>query len=200
MDKWSQDELREALDARGTPLENEAYCYLCEYLFPIAKSLMSGREDWAEEAVQRTIIRVHQYYPRFEWRSKFQTWACLILRNIVNDIYSGQPKEEPIEGDNGSVKELPTPDDAPDDDHGFADDFRNCMDKLPEKQRIAFLGITLGRSTVDDVAQLIGTTAGYAYRLSHEARKSLRECLESAGWGIKRFAKLGNVLWRRMIL
>lgn len=199
MGEWSQAELKEALDARGTSLEDEAYRYLCAYLFPIAKRLMHGDEDWAQEAVQRTLIRVHQYYPKFEWRSKFETWACLILRNVVTDIYRGQLKEEPIEEDNGSIRELPTPDNVLDDDHGFAEDLRNCIDNLPEKQRIAFLGITLGRSTVDDVAQRIGTTTNYSYRLSHEARKNIRECMENAGWGVKRFPKLGSVLWRRMM-
>ncbi len=200
MDDWSQAEWKEALDARGTPLESEAYRRLCEYLYPIALKLLHSDEDWAQEAVQQTLIRVHRYYPTFEWRSKIQTWACQILRRVIADIYgSRQGSEVELE----KAEKYSDPDgldrslvDGGDD---FDKDFKSCLDKLPENQRIAFLGIVLKRSTVDDLARYLGTTSGYVYRLSHEARKSMKKCMESAGWGIKRFLKLGNVIWKQQM-
>ena len=149
-------------------------------------------DSFLEDTVQDSIIRVLERLKQFEGRSQFLTWAISIairvamseLRrrrwkdvsldeviadaNLALEKVSGDGPEPSIQREREAVIEMM---------HGL------IQNNLTEKQRVALLA-ELKEMPQDEIARHIGSNRNAVYKLTHDARKRLKQGFEAIGYQI----------------
>ena len=124
---------------------------------------LAGEEQQALDLVQETMMETWKHLRRYDGRARFFSWMCSImvhrqydwlrrLRTRSFTIFSAAPDENvAAEADNPS-------DSAAEGDEGRL--MRECLDKLPTKQRdVVYLRFYAGES-LDGIAALTGCSLG----------------------------------------
>lgn len=144
-------------------------------------------EDIVQDSIVRILDRIHQ----FEGRSKFMTWAISIaIRVAMSELRHRRWKDISLEEAIGDAvfisekfaDEIPEP--------GLQRAKNEIIEKLYDviqnaltaKQRTALLA-ELREMPQDEIARRIRSNRNAVYKLTHDARKRLKQELEAAGYG-----------------
>ena len=148
-------------------------------------------ESFLEDAVQDALVLILDKLDQFEGRSRFLTWATSIaIRVSMSKLRRKQWKEVSLDqliiNDHFAFEESDGDvDSEPESDW----ERKNILQKmhtiiqneLTEKQRIALLSELKGVPQ-DDIARHLGSSRNALYKLTHDARKRLKQGLEAAGY------------------
>jgi RNA polymerase sigma-70 factor, ECF subfamily len=165
-----------ALVRRHTPL-----------MLRVARSLLGGGAEAAEDVVQDTWVAVLRSVDRFEGRSTVKTWLMRILvntarsrrlRNARTVSWSTLPVDAPS-WDTALAARCPDP--LGPLDHVIADEswlaIRAAFAQLPERQRVVVVLRDVEGSSSEEVRARLGLSAGNQRVLLHRGRARLRELL-----------------------
>lgn len=158
-------------------------------LLRLAEATLGSRAV-AEEAVQDTWLAVVRGVDRFEGRSSFKTWLFRILLNRARSAGSREHRaggrHEELDAverfdANGAWAEPPEPWADRVDDRlvaaQLAERVRHLLDRLPAGARQVVLLRDVEGLPAQDVAALLGVTAGNQRVLLHRGRARLRQLL-----------------------
>ena len=149
-------------------------------------------DAFLEDTVQDTIIRILERLKQFEGRSRFLTWATSIaIRVAMSELRRHRWKNVALEEviadanlaperviDDGSEPSIQRERKAVIEMmHGL------IQNDLTEKQRVALLA-ELKEMPQDEIARHIGSNRNAVYKLTHDARKRLKQGFEAVGYEI----------------
>lgn len=147
-------------------------------------------ESFLEDAVQNSLLRVLDRLGQFEGRSRFLTWATAIaIRVAMSELRRLRWKDVALEDVLADTEFTPQraidSDAAPDAQwelDAVLDKLRELIDSdLTERQRTALLAELKGVPQ-DEIAEHLGSNRNAVYKLTHDARKKLKQGLEAAGY------------------
>ena len=157
----------------------------------VARSYVSGLAT-AEDVVQETWLAVLRGLDRFEGRSSLRTWVFRILMNVARKRgvadHRVAPIGDPLGADAGRFASdghwLLPPTDWDTDPEGrlSALETRGVVDaalaSLPERQRVVVTLRDVEGLTSEEVAEVLGVSAGNQRVLLHRGRAAVRAALE----------------------
>lgn len=155
---------------------------------------LSGRpradDSFLEDCAQESLLRILDKLDQFQGRSQFVTWATAIaIRVAMGQLRRSRWKDVSL-SDLVPATDLPGRDKTTDD---LAPDAqlqrRDLLEALTEsihrdltdRQRTALLAELKGMPQ-DEIARQLGSSRNALYKLTHDARKKLKERLEAAGF------------------
>lgn len=162
-----------------------------ERLIHAAYSFLGNAED-ARDAAQETFLKAYERLDRFEGRSRFYTWLYRILANHCKDLLRRRKMKGWLSmwttDADGEEKNLT--DTIPDPRAGAAADLahketgeriRRSMDRLPERQRTAFVfryleGLSL-EETAESMQLSVGAVKAHLWHAVHKMRRTLGDLI-----------------------
>lgn len=198
MDPESQlwiDRLRSEEPARGEALED-----LREMLLRRLGKTFRDRGDVSsgllEDVVQDSLLQVLANLDRFEGRSRFATWATTIAVNAVfSELKRKRWKDVSLDTLMDSESGSFTPEGVAATDSGggdlslIDDMYRVINEQLTDRQREALLAELKGMP-IQEIARNAGSNTNAIYKLTHDARKRLKQGLEALGYSSEDFTTL----------
>jgi RNA polymerase sigma-70 factor (ECF subfamily) len=158
----------------------------------LALSHRAGVGDaFLEDVVQDSLVRILERIPQFEGRSRFVTWAMSIAIHVamselrrqrwkdvsLDEVVAGTElaQERAIDCDPGPATRLQR-------EAILGALHRVIQSDLTARQRDALLAELQGMPQ-DEIARRLGSNRNALYKLTHDARKRLKQGLETAGFG-----------------
>ncbi len=148
-------------------------------------------DSFLEDAVQDSLVRILDRLDQFRGRSQFITWATTIaIRVAMSELrrfrWRDVSLDEVVDG-TAPLARFATEDSlGPDiqiERNTILDKMQEVIDtQLTEKQRTALLAEMKGMPQ-DEIARHLGSNRNAVYKLTHDARKKLKQGLEAAGYG-----------------
>lgn len=145
----------------------------------------------ARDAVQDALLVFVAQADRYDGRASVRTWLFGILFNKIRERRRALAREEATDAidavvdarfnERGQWIRRPR---APDADLTSAEAMQRlqeCLDRLPERRRAAFVLREVEQLEVDEVCNALEITRNNLGVLLYRARNGLRECLESQG-------------------
>lgn len=151
----------------------------------------------AEDLVQETFISALKGYDSFQSKSKESTWLIAILKNKIIDYYRKKSKQY----FQHSLDELHSMDDFFNNKGAWQTDQRpskwdmdvdkaielqefyetlqQCLVRLNDVQRLAFVMKHLDDEDTDDICKELEITATNYWVIIHRAKLQLRKCMET---------------------
>ncbi len=187
-----------ALVARAQNGDREAFGDLVKMYqgkaYAIAYSMCSGDGEEARELTQEAFLRAFQNLKNFRGKSSFYTWYYRILVNICLDnrrrrgrwdkIFSfwrrDQKEKVTLNEANHRFAGPQGPSDPMTElsNKQLAQDIRQALVSLPEKQRMVFQLKVLHGMQIREIAQIMGSAEGtiksHLFRATHFMRKALQ--------------------------
>ena len=184
-DRWLA-ELRTEQESALTDLRDALVRNLRKSLSSYARA----DESFLEDAVQDSLIRILARLDQFAGRSRFLTWATTIAIHVsMDELRRSRWKDVSLDGVMADAEFIPeraidadsTPD-AQTQRQAILDSMHQIIDgQLTEKQRTALLSEIKGMPQ-DEIARHLGSNRNAIYKLTHDARKKLKQGLEAAGY------------------
>jgi RNA polymerase sigma-70 factor (ECF subfamily) len=150
-----------------------------------------ANDAFLEDVVQDSLVRILDRLPQFEGRSKFLTWATSIaIRVAMSALRHRRWKDVSLDemiadadfAPGRAVSDDPSPD-ARWEREAILDTMHEMIQNaLTAKQRSALLAELRGMPQ-DEIARHLGSNRNAVYKLTHDARKRLKQGLELAGYG-----------------
>jgi len=186
-------EARERIDAirRRDPAALEAAAR--ENLGPLLRAARAAglTGDDAYDAVQAALLVFVEKADQFDGRASLRTWLFGILFRKVAERRRAFVREEAVDDIEAVVAarfdargQWIRPPRAPDAElaAGLAmAALEECLERLPERRRTAFVLREVEQLDVDEVCNVLEVTRNNLGVLLFRARNALRECLESKG-------------------
>ena len=181
---WSNEEWLRALCDPGS-LGHEAHMALHAVLCRGLSRAFSSKVEvlnWVEDYAQEATMRILRDLPSFRGESRFTTWAMSIaIRVSYDDLRLKRWKDVSLDAlmDSGDQYH---PAQFSDSEKGMLrkqalDALHRAIDcHLTEKQRLA-LTAELKDMPLSEIARHLGSTRNALYKLTHDARKTLKEVL-----------------------
>lgn len=147
-------------------------------------------EAFLEDAVQDALLRILDRLQQFEGRSRFLTWATAIaIRVAMSELrrrrWQDLSLDAVIAGTDFTPERFVNDDPGPDagwERRALLDKlFEAIQNELTQKQRTALLAELKGMPQ-DEIACHLGSNCNAVYKLTHDARKRLKQSLEAAGY------------------
>lgn len=147
-------------------------------------------EAFLEDVVQDALILILDRLAQFEGRSRFVTWATAIaIRKALGELRRRRWKDvslDEVTAETGWAAEEGSG--QPEQDSRWQ--HRSLVSKmyevigrdLTERQRAALLAELKGMPQ-EEIARHLGSNRNAIYKLTHDARKRLKQGLEAAGYG-----------------
>lgn len=160
---------------------------------------LSGRgradESFLEDCTQESLLRVLDRLEQFRDRSRFTTWATAIaIRVALGQLRRSQWKEVSLselvsaEGQTlGEASGTQTPDTVMHQQDLIIALNTSIHRDLTDRQRTALLAELKGMPQ-DKIAEQLNTSRNALYKLTHDARKKLKERLEAIGFAAEDLA------------
>lgn len=181
-------------DLRSETLEREAALRsLRESLFRnLCKALPSraADESFIEDVVQDAMIRILDRLDQFQGRSQFLTWATAIaIRIAMAELRRSRWKDVSLDEVMADAEFVPeraidsqwSPS-AQMERRAILESMQRVLeDQLTYRQRTALLAEMKGMPQ-DEIARHLGSNRNAIYKLTHDARKKLKQGLEAAGY------------------
>ena len=163
--------------------------------YAIAYNMCSGDSEEARELTQEAFLRAFRSLKNFRGKSSFYTWFYRILINTCLDsrrrrrkwegIFSfwRRDKRENASSDDmnaeyGDPKEYSNPMAALNNKQ-LAQEIRQALASLPEKQRVVFQMKVLHGMRIREIAEIMGSAEGtvksHLFRATHFMRQALQE-------------------------
>jgi RNA polymerase sigma-70 factor (ECF subfamily) len=156
-----------------------------------ALSYRTGADDgFLEDVVQDALVRILERLPQFEGRSRFLTWAMAVaIRVAMSALRRRRWKDVSLDelvadADLTPIRVVdvgPGPQAQSEREAILATMHRVIQNGLTTKQREALLAELQGMPQ-DEIARHLGSNRNALYKLTHDARKRLRQGLEAAGF------------------
>lgn len=170
----------EALARRVQAGDREALERLVRrYVRPVSAVVASFLSDpeAVEDVAQDTFVRALGAIDRYDVERPFAPWLYQIARNVARNHRAAaavrRSEALPAEGPESSA---PTPDDDAERSEMRAR-LEQEIRKLPEQRRTAFRLTDVDGMRAEEVARLMGVSAGTVRSHLHHARRQLREAL-----------------------
>ncbi len=128
-----------------------------------------------DDALQETWQRVWKYLPTGFRGGRFRAWLFTIADNWTRDLAR---KRKPVAWTGQDVA-------APEDDEDWVADterrdrLRTCLERLGEEE-MAIVKARLGGQSYPDLATALSLTIERAYRMFHQAKQKLQNCVQGA--------------------
>ena len=145
-----------------------------------------------EDIIQDSIIRILDRLSQFKGRSQFMTWATSIaIRTAMSELRHRRWKDvsldDVIADSDFNIERIVDDDVGPSiqkEQEEIVKTMRTLIqNNLSEKQRLALLAELKGMPQ-DEIARHIGSNRNAVYKLTHDARKRLKQELEAVGYSI----------------
>jgi RNA polymerase sigma-70 factor (ECF subfamily) len=176
------------------PDQQEALSDLREALLRGLRKALSHRagadDAFLEDVVQDALVRILERLPQFEGRSRFLTWAMAVAIRVAMSALRRRKwadvslDEAVADADLTSarvVMNVPGPHAQSEREAILAAMHEVIRSGLTTKQREALLAAMQGMP-LDEIARQLGINRNALYKLTHDARKRLRQGLEAAGF------------------
>jgi len=153
------------------------------------KELMTMAEDLAQDATLRVVDNLDN----FRGESRFTTWANKIaIRLAISDLRRARYRDfslDQITADGDFLSEEasltgtapPSPEKSAERDDVISKIDRALDEALTERQKQALVAVALNGVPMDIIAEQMGTNRNALYKLIYDARRNLRNYLESQG-------------------
>lgn len=137
-----------------------------------------GDESRAEDAAQETFLKAFRSLGRFRGEASFRSWLLAIAANEARTILrsAGRRRETALDDASPVRSENPGPDRRVEEAEE-AEWVRSCLDRLPEKQRLAVELRIFDGMSFREVGRAIGSSEGAARVNYHHGIRKLRELL-----------------------
>lgn len=150
-------------------------------------------DDEAKDASQAAFVVFFEKLPEFEGRSHIRTWLFGILYKKIQEGFRGRRREnehDDIDGvlearfsGDGHWSRPPENVEREIESRELGRDIQDCLEGVPDKQRVAFLMREVQGFTTDELCNILSVTVTNLGVMLYRARNRLRECLESKGVG-----------------
>jgi RNA polymerase sigma-70 factor (ECF subfamily) len=179
--------LADAAMSRYAAGDNVSFAELHDLLAPRLERYLARRTSHdvtVQDLLQQTLLRIHAARGRFRAGCPVFPWAFAIARSVLIDSIrhsKRQVKElifEPIEE--------PSTEAGPEDRLElllFVERLKATLPDLPQGQRVAFELLDVEGRSLEEVAELLGTTKVAAKIRAHRARCALKEALRRSPAG-----------------
>ena len=147
--------------------------------FPRLVSLgvaMVGRRDVARDLAQETMLRAHRQWDSLSTYDVPQAWLRRVMVNLLIDHQRSAKAEQ------RALRRLGDPDE-PTGGEPAVDEWWELVGPLPERQRTIATLYYAEDLSVDEIAGLLGVTAGTIKASLHKARASIGQRLEARSDG-----------------
>ena len=146
----------------------------------------------AEDVTQSTFATFIESAHRFEGRSHVRTWLFGILYNKISETRRRQKRDRDTDDideifesrytSGGFWTKPPRPVDATVFDKEVRQGIEDCLETVPEKQRMAFVLREVEDLESEEICNILEVTRTNLGVLLHRVRNRLRECLETKGF------------------
>lgn len=205
-ERTNQDWLDELAGGSGRNAQEAAHQDLMSYLYVVAYNYLTKRQDniavleefgaeelarLAQDFVQETIEKIsrnqYELLAQYSGAGRFTSWTAQIITNlaaselrrpywgrrqIVTDtVYHSREDTESVSPASAAVQSEVT------------DILYNCIEKLSERYRVAFLRCVGDGDRAEDVAEDLDITANAVYLLVYRSKRNVRKCIEKSGLG-----------------
>lgn len=165
---------------------------LSRYLHRVVHKGVHGQLDEGEvtDVVHESIGRIIGVLPSFRADSAFTTWAAAIaLRVAFSELRRRYARQRIFEGPDlleAELRRRSSTDPLAPDEALARVDLRRALEqaianRLTERQRLAIVAELRGIPTIE-LARRLGITTNALYKLTHDARRTLRRVLEAEGF------------------
>jgi RNA polymerase sigma-70 factor, ECF subfamily len=138
--------------------------------------------DDLEDLTQESLLRVHQKLESFEGQSRFTTWAATIAVNCaLSELRRRRHQHLSLE-EAGEQADWSHAEDPAVDERQIELLRRGIAEALTERQREA-IQAALGGLPLMELARRWDVTQGAVYKMLHDARRRLKQYLESVEQG-----------------
>ena len=192
MDRTNQAWIRDLGHEPGP--QQQAMTDLRHILLRGLRKSFGGRsvgDDVLEDVIQESLIKIVANVGRFEGRSRFVTWAMSIaVRTALTELRKRHWKDVSLEEVTADANFVPESAAEAEDGPARRVEQKAVLEamrrviatRLSEKQRRA-LQAELRGMPLEEIARRTNSNRNAIYKLTHDARKRLREGLEAAGYG-----------------
>ena len=173
------DELEHDAAHAHTRREFEERLAECATLaYRVARGVLRNTAD-AEDVAQEALLRAYRRFDRLRDRNRFRAWLVRIAFRIAIDrLRSGKRREQ---RDTLWSQPEHQPRAATAEDLAVSNEFQahleTALAELPEKLRLVLLLAAMEGHTIDEIASMIGVSAGTVKSRIFYARKQLAEKL-----------------------
>jgi len=181
-------------DYRDSAL-SELRVILARNLRKALSSYARADDSFLDDAVQDSLLRILDRLDQFEGRSQFVTWATTIAIRVAmselrrhrwRDVSLEQVISDAAPGSHWGTDVASRPD-GQTERTAILESMHNVIEtQLSEKQREALLAEMKGMPQ-EEIARHLGSNRNAVYKLTHDARKKLKQGLEAAGYSADDF-------------
>jgi RNA polymerase sigma-70 factor (ECF subfamily) len=139
---------------------------------------MCGNRARAEELTQDVFVRVWEKLPLFRGESAFSTWLHRLAVNVVLNDRKVEGRERARVGPAAEGEDPGEPGVSPLPAHAERLDLEAAIAQLPPGARMVFVLHDVEGYTHEEIAEMLGVTAGGSKAQLHRARLLLREALQ----------------------
>ena len=166
--------------------EHEAFDKLIsEYQIPLYKAALKLKLnfDQAEEVVQQTWATFFESVENFQGRSHIRTYLFGILYNKIKELWRSNKKYttefedhelEKIFNEAGSHIKQPVSPDSWLENQQLTEIMSECLDRLPENQRLAFYLKEVQGESTEEICKIMGISVTNLGVLIYRAKNKLR--------------------------
>ena len=177
---------------------NRLVLHYQEAVYNVAYRIM-GQPQAAEDATQDAFISAYKSLNRFRGGS-FKAWLMRIVTNGCYDELRRRKRRpqsslDEMTEENESPAFLRNPNDGPEDYQErieLAQAIENCLDTLPDDQRITVVLCDIEGYDYKEIAQVTASTLGTVKSRISRARAKLRDCLQGVMELLPAAYRLGN--------
>lgn len=169
-----------ALIARIREGDQEAFMALTRLyqkkVFLVAYSFFHNKED-AMDIVQDTFMKLYQKIHMYNEGRNFQNWLIQIAKNLCIDLYRRQSKKENPINREKDIGEMNLAEEENLDTYKALDlrgIFKDCLDKLTEKQRLIFVMKHYNNMKYSEIAEILNIALGTVKSLHYKAVQNLK--------------------------
>jgi RNA polymerase sigma-70 factor, ECF subfamily len=154
--------------------------------YRVARGVLRNTAD-AEDVAQEALLRAYRSFDRLRDRSRFRAWLVRIAFRLALDrLRSGKRREQ---RDTLWSQPEQQPRAATAEDLAASNEFQthleSALEELPEKSRLVLLLAAMEGHTIDEIAAMIGVSAGTVKSRIFYARRQLAEKLRCHAHTIK---------------
>jgi RNA polymerase sigma-70 factor, ECF subfamily len=185
------DELSELMRSYATGKDSSferLYTLLAPRLNRFCRRLTRDRME-AEDILQETFLRLHRARATYMSGANALHWAFAIARSVCLDRFRyrrRRPEDLGSQNDIAEDKALQADDhyrpDAALQAYALWDVITLQLQKMSEKNRVAYILLREEGLSVNEAAALLGTTAAAVKQRAHRAYEELRNAISAAGW------------------
>ncbi len=184
-----------AFQALGNYLYVVAYNYLRRRqndVFSLStfayEELAALGQDFVQDTLERIAADDCALLEKYHGSGAFTGWCSRLVTNAIaselrTSIWS--KRNRPTGEANGILQTAAVEDRMAQElqIQQITDVLKHCIQRLPERRQIAFVHCMIHNRPAADVATQLDATANAVNQLVHHAKRDLRRCVESSGYG-----------------